>query len=955
MVASIVGIRQTVYSVAMKRFVTYRTLAASLLAAIFFVASTAQAQLTEVRSIDAVTEYSLPNGLQVLLLPDADKPVATVNITYRVGSRHEGMGQTGSAHLLEHMLFKASGSINNPKQEATKRAIRWNGTTNADRTNYFGSFQTGDGQAADRMDFMLGWLAGMMAQARFTRADLDSEMTVVRNEFERAENDTGRVLGERIRAMAFNYHGYGHSTLGARSDIENVSLDTLYAFYRKHYRPDNATLIIAGRFDIAQVKTKIVEAFGPITKPAAHLPSTYTIDAVQDGERNVVLRRVGGYANTAVLYRMPAGGVREGAIAQLLAETMGQKDGPLEKNLVNAKMGVTHWAFYAAQREPGYLMAGIGLPERASQISEEQYIQQAQSSALALAKVMEFVQPTDSEIITARNNMMANQRMLMRDTLRIASALSETVALGDWRLLYALPQIIETVNADEVRALARSFLIANNRTSGTFLPLADPATAGLRAPTLRIPADKDLLAFDAASFNASIIKNKVSATSVVSVPSFDITPKAMAQFTQVGRLRVNGADGLQIAVLPRATKSNRVVGTLRLRFASLEALKGTGAEPALLAVMLVNGTKSMSSVQLQARFVELDASLNFTSDVGVLNARLDFPAAQLVPVLELLNEILRDPRFADEDFIQQHNAMLARFTATKSSPDFLASQTIRSRYVPPGRYAEDDPRAFKNSVQTEATIRKANVQTLRNYWNKFASAQAGEMVLSGPIELAAVQNQLQKLWGDWYSQYPYQEWPPTEHAKPVGEANSTIQVADKANAAYLAQIAFPLNEFDPDFPALVIATQLLSEQGLFQRIREKEGLSYAVGASVQAPKKGDAAAITISASFAPQNRDKLRQSIREVLKEKQASGFTPTQVNTAVANILSSRSSRFSQVDNALVNIADNLRFGYALDFSDKITQSYETLNTAKIDSVLKKYVDVDSLVEVQVGTFDSK
>ncbi len=275
----------------------------------------AQAQLTQVRTIEVVTEYALPNGLQVLLVPDASKPVATVNITYKVGSRHESTGETGSAHLLEHMLFKASGKVTNPMQDMQGMGMRWNGTTNFDRTNYFAHFLANDDKAIERMDYMLGWLAGMMTQAKFTRADLDSEMTVVRNEFERAENEPGRVLGDRMRAAAFSYHGYRHSVLGAKSDIENIPLDALYAFYRKHYRPDNATLIIAGRFDEAAVKAKIILEFGAIGKPATTLPTTYSVDPAQDGERSVVLRRTGSQASTALLYRMPAGGTQQGLAA----------------------------------------------------------------------------------------------------------------------------------------------------------------------------------------------------------------------------------------------------------------------------------------------------------------------------------------------------------------------------------------------------------------------------------------------------------------------------------------------------------------------------------------------------------------------------------------------------------------------------------------------------------------
>src|SRR5687767_11789324 len=162
-------------------------------------AASAHAQLKEVRQVEGVVEYVLPNGLTVLVHADASKPTTTVNLVYRVGSKHEGHGETGAAHLLEHMLFKASGTVSDPKQEMTRRGARWNGTTSSDRTNYFAQFAT----SAETLDWMLVWLAEAMTQARLDKRELDTEMTVVRNELERAENSADRILGRRMRSAAF--------------------------------------------------------------------------------------------------------------------------------------------------------------------------------------------------------------------------------------------------------------------------------------------------------------------------------------------------------------------------------------------------------------------------------------------------------------------------------------------------------------------------------------------------------------------------------------------------------------------------------------------------------------------------------------------------------------------------------------------------------------------------------
>jgi len=253
-------------------------------------ASPPPAGVTRVTAVEGITEYRLPNGLQVLLVPDDAKPTTTVNVTYRVGSRHESYGETGMAHLLEHLIFKGTPTTRNVLGEFSKRGMRANGTTWFDRTNYFASFAAND----EQLRWYLAWQADAMVNSFIAKADLDTEMTVVRNEMESGENNPFRVLLQKAMASMYQWHNYGKSTIGARSDVENVDIARLQAFYRAYYQPDNATLTVAGKFDAAKVLQWVAESFGPIPKPARVLQSTYTIDPVQDGETTVTVRCVGG-------------------------------------------------------------------------------------------------------------------------------------------------------------------------------------------------------------------------------------------------------------------------------------------------------------------------------------------------------------------------------------------------------------------------------------------------------------------------------------------------------------------------------------------------------------------------------------------------------------------------------------------------------------------------------------
>ncbi len=928
----------------------------------------AQAQLapvlTPVRAQAGISEYALPNGLQVLLLADDAKPSATVNITYRVGSRHESAGETGSAHLLEHMLFKPSGGVTDPKRDMQALGMRWNGTTGFDRTNYFAHFLTSDAQAPERFNYMFKWLAGMMKDAKFTREDLATEMTVVRNEWERAENEPGRILGERMRAAAYTAHGYRHSVLGAKSDIENIPLERLYAFYHRHYRPDNATLIVAGRFDEALVKARIEAAFGAIQKPAEPLPATYSLELPQDGERHVTLRRSGGQTATSVMYHMPAAGTREGVAARILAEALGQGRGPVIRGLVMSGLATSAFGYYRATREPGFLVVNAGLVEKPGDMGDAQYEVKVHGSAAALAHVVQTAQLTDAEIDTARTTLLQNWRSALRDAESAAQTLSEMVALGDWRLIFGIRDALQDIKPDEVRALARQYLVASNRTSGSYVPLPAPAVSAApvapvaaRAPSPRIPGAADFVAFRA---DSAPIRAQADPALAQQFENFEITPALMAQRAQRARLTVAEKPGLQIAVLPRAAKDERVVGTLRLRWGTEQSLKGSNVLATMAGPLFTEGTAdlpalgltALSAVQIRDRVQAMDARITFTTAAGSTTVGLDFPAGNAAPVLELIHQLLRSPRFADAAFDRNQRAMVASLQNLRANPVNIAGNTLGQMYRPRELFPQGDVREVRSFDETEALMRQATVAQLREHWQRFASASVGELALVGPITLEAVRAPLQRLWGDWGAREPYAPWV-NEYIAPAPAGTQVVRVPDKANASYTGRIGFAMNESSPDFAALFAATQLMSRVNLWERVREKEGLSYGVSAALSVPWSGSEASINVAASFAPVNREKLLASIRGALTDAREKGYGFLEVGMAKSAIVSRRAEFIAQPANAAGNLAIQMRLDRPLDFYASFTTQFQALDAAAVNAALKKYLDVAALREVVAGTFE--
>lgn len=309
-----------------------------------------------VGSVEGIKEYKLDNGLKVLLIPDASQSNVVVNIVYNVGSRHEGYGEKGMAHLLEHMLFKSTKNLGDIKKMLSEKGGQANGTTWYDRTNYYEVFPSTE----ENLKWSLEMEADRMINATILQSDLDKEFSVVRNEFEIGENNPDGVLNERIISTAYLWHNYGNSTIGSREDIERVKADRLRVFYEKYYQPDNATLVIGGKFDEKKALDYITTYFAGIPRPTRVLEKTYTVEPAQDGERFVELRRAGDVQLVAAAYHTAAYADKDYAALDALNEILtSDPSGYLYKALIDSHKATGLYGWQPTVRDPSFLYFNV--------------------------------------------------------------------------------------------------------------------------------------------------------------------------------------------------------------------------------------------------------------------------------------------------------------------------------------------------------------------------------------------------------------------------------------------------------------------------------------------------------------------------------------------------------------------------------------------------------------------
>jgi len=892
-----------------------------------FLAGLARAQtpalppgVERVASVEGITEYRLANGLRALLFPDAARPTITVNITYLVGSRQENYGETGMAHIIEHLVSYGSPKHPDAKKEQQERGARRNATTSFDRTNYFEIFPASDAN----LEWALDLEADRMTNAFMEKRILDSQMSVVRNEMESGENNPASVLMQRVLATAFLWHNYGKTPIGARSDVERVPIERLLAFYQTYYRPDNAVLVVAGQFDEARALQLLAAKFGPIPRPARSLPATYTTEPAQDGERTVTLRRVGDVQEVLVAYHVPPGSHPDAATLDVLANVLaGNPAGRLYKALVETKKAAAVFGFNFRQREPGLALF------RAS-VRQESSLEEARGALLRTLDSLATEPVTAAEVERARTQIVQQLDLSLNNTEQVGLALSEFAATGDWRLLFLHRDRIRKVTAEDAQRVARAYYLPSNRTVGLFIPEA----GSLRA---EIPAAPDV---------AALVKDYRGDRVVEAGEAFD--PSAENIDRRSIRARLPG--GLKLVLLPKKTRGSTVQGVLRLRFGDENSLRNRTVESDAARQMLTRGTARRTRQQIQDELDRLKARLNVGGDAGAVEAGLETVRASLPDLLKLAAEILREPSFPADEFEQLRQLALSRYEALRSDPQPVAGLSFNRHFNP---YPKGDPRYVSMPEESIAEIKTLRLEAVRQFHKDFYGASEGELALVGDFDPAEVQKLAASLLGDWKSPKPYAEI--QRPYRKIAGANQLLETPDKANAMFQAGLALNLGDEDPDYPALVLANYMLgghSSSRLYARIRAKEGLSYGVGSSLIAPPGQKNAQLAVFALTAPQNAPKVEQAVREEIERARRDGFTAEEVAGAKAGW--SRGQQVSRGQDAELarRLRSHLQRDRTMNFDATIEKKIQALTPDQTTEAFRRWADLAQFCVFKAGDF---
>jgi zinc protease len=926
----------------MARRLTLTILVVALSSAVAF-AQTLPPGVKKTASMGGITEYDYPNGLKVLLYPDQSQPKFTVNVTYLVGSRHEGYGESGMAHLLEHMNFIETRNGRKIKDEIVARGANWNGTTSNDRTNYYETVTSTD----ENLKWALSLESDRMVNVKFTKQLLDTEMTVVRNEFERGENNPGSVLSERVAATAYIWHNYGKSTIGSKEDIERVPVERLEAFYKKFYQPDNAVLTITGRIDESKTLQMIADSMGKIPRPTRVLEQTYTVEPTQDGERFVTLRRVGEGENLIVAFHAVSASHPDSAAIQVLAAIMNgdgggrggrggggrggggrggaPNEGRLSKALVETKLAESANMGFRQLHDPGLIQISATL-------NKDQSLDAARD---AVYKVLEDVvknPPTKEEVDRVRTGLLRGLQNSLSDPQAIATgALNTAVSQGDWRLMFLDHDLLSDISSADVVRVAKEYLKPSNRTVGYFIP--DPN------PDRTVVPDSPNLGKTFASYTSNV--------TIAKGENFDPTVDNIQG--RVVQSRLN--NGMRVAVLSKKSPNNMVTGSIELRFGDQTSLINQRQTSTFAASLAMYGTKAHTRTQLQDEFRKLNARVGIANG-GQSNVTVDVsaPAEDFAAAVRLAVEILKEPLYPQDEFDRVKTQRLKTLEVPPTDPTAIAQERL-NRHLSP--FSKTDASYQPTREEQIPEMQKLTLDDVKRFHDQFYGANFGVFSVVGPVTPADMQKLSAELLGSWNTTKAYK--PLITPFKKMLAINDKIEAPDKANAEFLAGERFQLSQNDPDYPAIVLASYMFGEpitSHIADRIRNREGLSYGANARITVPTEGDAATLTGTVSLNPGFGPKVEFSFMDELKKVYQNGFSAAELAEAKKAYLDARVIGRSTDASLLTFIALHEQLDRPYTFDKNLEDKIKSVTLEQVNAAFKKHIDPGGVSIVKAGDF---
>ena len=865
-----------------------------------------------VKEEGGIKEYRLiSNNLSVLLKQDNTAPVATFMVTYNVGSRNEAIGYTGSTHLLEHLMFKGSKKFNTDKGNSVFQVLqsvgaRMNATTWLDRTNYFATVPS------QYLETVIEVEADRMRNAYIKEEDRQSEMTVVRNEYERGQNSPVSVLDENIWATAYHAHPYHHSTIGWKTDIENVSIERLKEFYDTFYWPNNSTAIAIGDFSEKEALALIKKHFGRIKKSKEDIPQVYTEEPKQEGKRTITLKRAGQQAVLGVAHKTPSATDKDAPAFTVLSSVLSSgKNSRFYKNITDKGLTTSIYIWDSLFRDPGLFTVFANLsPEVSHQEVESMIVSEYEKIA------KEGI--TSDELQKAKAQIISSLKFGQDGSYSIAGGLNEAIAAGDWTLYTSYEDKINAVSVEDVQRIVVEYFKEDLSTIGYFIP----ENGGSQNSEKVIKSAQELKEEKIKYFSKEeLFSSKVEYSEPV--------------------------EGISLYTLNRGSG----VVTLRGSFlgGDIFAPSSNARIPDIVVSMLDQGTASQTKFEISEKLEKVGARLGFSNGKDTVGFSAKFLSSETELIFDLLSDQLANPKFDSQELDKIKKQLETGYKRSKESTRGNAVNKMLEAF-----YGKNHQNSPINPDEAIEDIKKSNREDLLKYHKEFYGRGSMVIVVVGDVSHKVLSDMIKEK----LSKLPIVNTKPIKE-KALGQPVSVktyVSMQDKTSTDFIVGTPLGIDRYSNDYIPLYLANHVLGgnfSARLMQAVRVKEGLTYGINSSVSGMGNGNDGYWYVGGTFAPQLLEKGESATLEQIKLWATEGITQEELDTAKSTINGNYQVGFDTTGGIASSILNSILDYGSLDYIDNFTMSINSVTLDQVNSAIKKYIKFDNLYQVAAGSID--
>ncbi|MEO8932750.1 MAG: pitrilysin family protein [Xanthomarina sp.] len=920
-----------------KKYYSRLLMLAILVMPLFMISQEKNSKFQKVSQMGEIEEYVYqPNGMEILLLQDNSAPVVTVQIVYRVESKHEVSGNTGSTHLLEHLMFKGTDKFNKNKGTSidamlTSIGAEMNATTWNDRTNYYQTIPS------DKIEIALDIEADRMRNSLLLKEDKEAEMTVVRNEFERGENNPNSILGKEIWATAYMAHTYHHSTIGWRSDIENMSMEALKSFYDTYYWPNNATLTIIGDFKKDNLFKLIDTYFGVIPKAPHTMPQPITKEPTQYGPRKVVIKKAGQQGVINVAYKIPGMLHEDLPALTVLGEIIGS--GPsslLNLNFVDKGLAYYGYASPSNFQEVGLFSIGLGFePTFEHDTLNKQLLEvvdQVKKNGVKQDEVDRIIAKLNSETILYRDGSAS-----------ISSELTETIAGGDWKEFFNASTKLSKVTAADVQRVANTYLKEDQSTTGYFIPVLPGSNNQEDSEAENIYEAQDLGKYYYRHPEHNDAELNTIENTTFEASECQETPEA-EQDKQFSRKTIAGID-----VISKETGAKDFI-TVAASFPIGEYVTKEHNEmvPSLTTQLLSKGTLKNDKIQFSQKLEKLGVSIYIGADTYNVNMSFKCLKKDLNTVIELLAEELRQPLFDANEFKLIKDQNIGQLKQGLLDPSTMGSIALKQIMYPVGHpnYATSIEALIKE-------IENTTLEDVKAFHKKYFGPKSMRLVAIGDVDTKPLYKAIDKSFKGWKG--GVDQMLTSQDLTKVVAKTTVVTIPEKPSADMFIGQFTGLTRADKDFLPFYVGNSVFGggfSGRLMRTVRDEDGLTYSIGSghSGHTYNKGY---WLINASFNPELFQQGLDATMVQLTKWVNEGITEAELEAKKTNLTGSFKVSMATTTGLAGTILSFVERGQSPDYMYQYSKDIEAVTLEQVNAAIKKYIDLDKLIIVKSGSLD--